>query len=282
MAEYQTTIQLADAIERGSGMLELAVYSGTPSYLNVGAISGLEIAENMEVSKEENDNVDAEDFVTKHRVSIKANLHEGGRVAIGAILRGSFDTTTSVAASKVDDFEQVVASGAWAYNTRIEFTHQNADGTAPQIDATSTPTVAGSVDGPLVKNTDFMYDKDAATGRWGIIVIDSATVTTLVQSITITYDYTPATSKLTKTGNKSALPYFLARITTKNDGNAVVYTYFKCKITKGYELKYPKDDDADRRIKYPIEFEARQDITYNPDSDGNGYLYSKSQEGGLS
>jgi len=93
----------------------------------------------------------------------------------------------------VEDYEQTVNSGSWAFNGFIPFTYQDADGTAPTI-----VSVTGSEDSTLTVNVDYIVTQHD-DGRWGIVVLDSTTVTTIEQNIVIVYDYTPAAS-LTLTG----------------------------------------------------------------------------------
>jgi hypothetical protein len=72
-----------------------------------------------------------------------------------------------------------------------------------------------------------------------------------------------STNTKIQSGNKSALPYFMVRITTKNDGNPVYLTAYKCQINKGYGFDYKKDDDDDRRMETPVEILASTDSTRN-------------------
>jgi len=65
----------------------------------------------------------------------------------------------------------------------------------------SSATIA--IDGELELDTDYFVMKDQ-DGIWGIYIIDSATITTESQIITLLTDYTPAASKTLKMGTKSA------------------------------------------------------------------------------
>jgi len=94
-------------------------------------------------------------------------------------------TVNPIAAAPVPGAVQVVASGAWGYNDFIPIEHQNGAGTIITINS-----VTGSVDGVLVAETDY-FEGQNELGIWGIFIINSVTVTTEVQNITINYDYTP-------------------------------------------------------------------------------------------
>lgn len=100
------------------------------------------------------------------------------------------------AGDAVTGYEQTVNSGSWSYNTFIPFTYQDGDGTILTINS-----VTGSVDSTLAVNVDYITQQHD-DGRWGIVVLDSATVTTKAQNIVINVDYTPAAS-LTLTGGTS-------------------------------------------------------------------------------
>lgn len=108
-------------------------------------------------------------------------------------IMGGLTVTTPQAGVIVDDHVQLVPSGTWKWNVFIQANKQNGDKSLLQIDATGVPTVSGSVDGALVADTDFSMVQDEE-GEWGIIIMDSATVTTEAQELTYTYDYTPNAS----------------------------------------------------------------------------------------
>lgn len=279
MPEYQTTVQDLGAILRGSGMLEIAAVSATPSYVDVGAIQGLKFSEELEVNAEENDNTDSTDRVTKQTAVVSATLMEPISDAIRTLMRGDLDTRSSVAAAKVNDHDQTVASGDWAFNQFIECDYQNADGSVLQIDAQGYADVSGSVDGALVNVTD--YDMVKINGKWGIIIKDSATVTTEAQALTISYDYTPAASVTYKTGNKADLTKFQARITTKNDDNTYIIEFYYGNIRKGMSLEYSKDDDNDRRVGMPIELIFKTLPSGSGAAANEGMVYGTTQISGF-
>jgi len=113
-----------------------------------------------------------------------------------------FATVTPVAATIVEDYDQVTVADAFDFNEFIECEFQNADGTVLQIDTSGHPTVSGSTDNALSYGTDFLVVKNGQ-GKWGIIILDTVPVTTMDQVFTISYDYTPAASKTLKMGNAS-------------------------------------------------------------------------------
>jgi hypothetical protein len=64
-------------------------------------------------------------------------------------------------------------------------------------------TLTGSTDGLLTVNSDYFVMQNEQ-GIWGFYVKDTAPVTTLLQSLTAEFDYTPAASVTLKMGAKSA------------------------------------------------------------------------------
>ena len=103
-----------------------------------------------------------------------------------------FTTTSSdVAGSLVSGATQVIASGTKAFNEFTAITNQNGSGAAITVNS-----VTGATDGLLVADTDYVVTKDA-DGTYWIVIIDSATVTTMAQNFTIDLDYTPNASENT-------------------------------------------------------------------------------------
>lgn len=110
----------------------------------------------------------------------------------------------------------------------ILIANQNGDGSA-----VSVTTVVGSVDGALVAGTDYDVVQDAS-GKYGIQLISGGAITTLTQTFTITYDYTPNASRvLGYCSQAKAKPFQLLRfvscVDTFEEGgvtkNKVNYVY---------------------------------------------------------
>lgn len=68
-------------------------------------------------------------------------------------------------------------------------------------------------------------------------------------------------------GAATEIPYFMARITTKNNGEPFYLTAYKCQLQKGFNFQYQKDDGEDTRIQNPLEILGRTD------SNRNGYVW---------
>jgi hypothetical protein len=257
MAAFQSTVQELAARLKGSGILEIAAYdaasvaalaastaaSDAISWKNVGSIEGLKMKEDIKATQLKGDNALEEKYASDQTLAISFNQREAASEDVRAILRGALDVSgTPVAAGAVSGFSQVVASGGWAFDKFIPFSRQN--GSKAKITPTS---VTAGTNGLLVLGTDYaIVEQSPGSGIWGIVIWDSSTVTTIAQTITIVYDYTPYASQTTYSGGKTTIPYFMARITnTDENGLLVRFWAYKCAIDGGYDLAFKKDDDAD-------------------------------------
>lgn len=272
MPEYQTSIQDLTAILRGSGKLEISPYQASPSWLDCGSLSGLEVEEKLEVNKEENDNADADELVTSQEVGIKANLHESLKAAVWDVIRSGFDTKSIVAGAEVAgavyDFEADSTDDEGIFI----LPGQNANGNKQTISSISQDPEGTPV--ALTVGDDWVQVKDSA-GRWGLKFIAGAGYDP-TELIRVTYTYTPPASIKYVSGDKVELPWFMVRITTKNDGSTFYFTGYKAKIRAGKKFTYPKDDDNDRRVKAPIEIVCKTDPLYHSD-----LVYETVQTGGM-
>ena len=142
------------------------------------------------------------DFVKNMKAAATFEMYQLNLTNIQKLLDGAAEVS-HVDGTIVEDHDQTTVADAYDFNEFIECEYQNADGSVLQIDAQGYPDVSGSVDGALVHETDYFITKNGQ-GKWGIIIIDSATVTTMNQVFTISYDYTPAESYSLKMGAASA------------------------------------------------------------------------------
>jgi len=127
------------------------------------------------------------DYVKNMKATASFTLYQINLTNLQELLDG-IATVSATAGDPATDHQQFAASGAWEYLEFIPFEYQNAAGTVP-----TNITVSGSEDDALVANTDYFVMKNE-NGIWGLYVIDSETVTTEAQVLTIEYDYTPAAS----------------------------------------------------------------------------------------
>jgi len=248
----QTTVQRSGAIKLGSAKVEVGDDVG--SLQNLGAMRGITLSESWDKVEVESDNAGTiKEYIKNQRVAITASLIEIDLEMLNEI-RGGIDTYDTVDGTLVEDHNQVVNSGDWGYNDFIIFDHQNGDNS--QI----TPeSVTGSVDGALVADTDYYVGMNER-GESGIFIIDSATVTTESQNITIVYDYTPVTSKILSSGGKKTINPKVVRLTnTDENGKNLQITVYYAFVEEGITLEFPSDEAEDVMVA-PINLVGKVDV----------------------
>ena len=210
----QTAIQVPEAIRKGS--VRVLIGDDFSSLVDIGALRNPVINSLKEDQRIEFDNADGLDYFIKgDRIQLTADLAEINFDTI-EVLDAGHVTKSTVAGTPVSGAEQVITSGGWNYSTFIPFANQNGNGTSPTLNS-----VTGGTDGALVEDTDFYITQDE-NGKWGIIIIDSADVTTLAQTITIDYDYTPnASKKLTPIATGKKIGKCMRIINTDNNGKSI-------------------------------------------------------------
>lgn len=144
--------------------------------------------------------------VRKNRLngSVTFDWLEGGDPdALENLFKGLI-TKTVVAGTPVAGATDPIDGTGKDFGDFLEIEFQNGDGSALTINS-----VTGSVDGALVADTDFQLVKNGQ-GKYGIAIIDSATVTTMTQTFTVDYDYTPNASSTVAGGtSKVSTPRYV-------------------------------------------------------------------------
>jgi len=250
----QTTVQDPKQIRQGQGMIEVGDDVG--SLVNLGAVDNVKFQETFETVDIISQSTGLIEVRKRnHRCRLTFDQIEINLFNLETI-RGDVDTYDTVAADPVENHPYVVGIGDWGYDEFIELDYQNGDASKITPDS-----VAGSVDGALVLDTDYFIVQDAA-GKWGIVVLDSVTVTTLVQTITITYDYTPAANRYLSTGSESVViaPKVVRITSTDVDGNDLTILIYKARNADGINLEFPPYDSGEP-WKCPIVLEGRRDTS---------------------
>ncbi len=246
---FQTNVQNPAAIRIGSCKLEVEDYPGEfTDMVDVGILKGAKLTVNRQSITIQPDNapeVDVSDQITGAEVT--ATLHEW---TLETLEKLGLGTVTTVTATPVSGQTLVVASGAWDYSTFIPVTDQPG---------ASIASVAGSTDPTLVAGTDYHIITDDE-GVTGIVVLDSDTVTTAAQALTITYGYTPIASKTIKLGGKGSTPKYIAVQMTNTNAAGKKYRYrlFKAKLTSNFEHTFTADAGGEP-AGIPITLTARPD-----------------------
>jgi hypothetical protein len=205
----QTSIQKQGSIRFGSTKLEVG-----PDFLslvNLGALRGMSFNQKVENVVIEFDNTESiKKFKKGLTASFTFQLAEMDMTTY-SIIDDGLVVLSNTAGVLVAGAEQVLASGGWAYNSPVIIANQNGDGSV--IDVNS---VTASVNGALVANTDYFVGFDGQ-GNCVITLVDSATITTLAQTITIDYDYTPNASKNVEFNDFGTKIEKVARITNTDE-----------------------------------------------------------------
>lgn len=252
----QTTVQDAKQIRFDQGKIEVGDNIG--AMVDLGAVSNVKFQETFDIVDVIADSVGIiEPRRRNHKCKLSFDLVEINLARLVTI-RGDADDYDTQAAEIVNNHPYVVGSGDWEFDGFIEYDYQNGDGSKITPDS-----VVGGINGALVLDTDFSIVK-APSGDWGIIILDSETVTTENQTITITYDYTPAANRYLSSGSESiAIAPKVARITnTDVDGDDLVILIYKALNAEGINLELPPYDSGDP-WKVPIVLEGRLDTARN-------------------
>jgi hypothetical protein len=193
---------------------DLYVGSNSGDVVNVGSLRNVRFKAPQERVEINSDNRGTIRNRARMRGQVEAELLEVGNPAILETIFKGMVSKSAVAGSIVNNYVQVEAANSWAYNTFIPFDFQDADGTSVNIDS-----VTAGTNGVLVVNVDY-HVYQHADGRWGIIIVDSATVTTLNQTITIQFDYTPAASQVLTGGTSQTATNRYVKIIGPSEDNA--------------------------------------------------------------
>lgn len=169
---------------------------------------------------------------TRPTINVSATRYESLNPQAREILLGL--TSLNVAGTPVAGQIDTKTSGSRSFGTGFLLSNANGDGTAVTVNS-----VTGSVDGALALNVDYAIGLDGS-GNTVITILDSATVTTEAQDLTIDYDYTPNASVYQSIiSEESDVPSLLVKIETCPDENGLVDTYYVVDSTLDGELATP-------------------------------------------
>ena len=232
----QTDIQKLNSIRFGSAKIEIGDSWG--ALTDIGAIRNLSLNSLAETAEILFDNTDS---IKKGKNGKKFNatfdIAESDLDTIKEMNDGLF-SVANTAGTLVSGASQVVAADSYAFNQFIKIENQNGDGGAITVNS-----VTAGTDGLLVADTDY-YVGQNANGEYGIFILDSVTVTTVSQTQTIDYDYTPNASK-TLTAVDSALKVEkVVRITNANSaGASYTVRLEQCSNVAQLSFPYPSGND---------------------------------------
>ena len=194
-------------------------------------------------------------YVKNMAAEAKFTLFQLFLVNIQELLDGIASNTVGAGAPVVDH-NQVVASGAWEYLRFIPFDGQQAAGTVP-----TNITVVASTDGALVADVDYFVIQNEVDGTWGFYVKDTVTVTTLNQTLTAVYDYTPAASNTMKMGAASdELTAKVVQFSKTINGKVFRVRLWSATNSGGITLGFP-DSSSDEPASMEIIMKGTLDTT---------------------
>ena len=212
-----------NALSKFVGILEVAPQDNPSALQRVASVRGL--VSNFDNTVNAVD-IKADDTGTVFKGFIPEVRFEGtflenaDRDLINLILGG---TTSNVAGTPVAGATQVLSSGSWDVNIAYKIENQNGDGSALTINS-----VTGSVDGALTANDDYDIVK-LSDGDYAIVLQDVASatnLTTIVQDITVDYDYTPnAREDLNFPISFTESPRLYVKITATDDDTSNTRTF---------------------------------------------------------
>lgn len=147
---------------------------------------------------------------------------------------------------------QPIASG-WVLNKLYILSGQNANG------AKQTITSVKYGETVLVAGTDYVQGLDAS-GKWGILMISSATAPTLGQ-IDVTYGYTPAASMRVEMGAPVAtISPKIIRFVKEQNGKKYQVTLFSALMDGGLKVSFP-GANADKPVSIPVTINGKLDTS---------------------
>lgn len=199
--------------------MDISVDSGS-TWNDVGVMAdGVGWTFNYDLSEVENGNAADPDAQAKNMsVAVAPSAFRSWDVSVLQKLSGGLMSTEAVAGTLVSGADQVVAEGAWSFDTAIYLTGQNSAGTAPTINS-----VIGSVDGAGAADD---YDLVLTDGGWYLVPRDGTNFATEAQSLTINTDYTPATGTYLHAGTSSkVLTYYQVRLRHYTDAAFTTFDY---------------------------------------------------------
>ena len=216
------------------GILEVRTAGDTGPFTRLACVRGLVATVDTSANTVE---VNADDCGTvfsgnRPWITIEAELLEDMGVDTVELLLGGLNRT-DVAGTIVAGASQVVTSGSWGYNDPFVIENQNGDGTQLTINS-----VTGGTDGALVANTDYFVWKNS---NWDTIitVIDSTTVTTESQTITVNYDYTPnASEQIEVNSSFTENALFEVKITATDNGKNRTINLTPARFEAPYNMNF--------------------------------------------
>ena len=255
MATFQNTgLVKKPSLILGSLKLEVAERFGGP-YTNVGLGRGFTLTEEVtELAVQVDNGPDPISGISRQEIVLAGELVEQHLPTLHMI-RGGLDTLTSVDGTAVTGATMTLAPGNWDVSTFIPLLHQSVD----ENDTTVT-SIAGSAAGTLTEDTDYVV-MDDGTGVVGVIMIGT-NVDVDDDTLTITYGYTPATSRKLSSGGRGSIEGRAWKLTNINeDGDSRIWHIYNGFFVPGGAQTFQSDNADDPISIYPITVRGKVDST---------------------
>lgn len=248
----QTTVQNANTVRFGSGMLEVGETVGT--LVNLGAMTGINFEESWDTVSIMSDNAGLiTQRIKNHQAKISGDLIEIDLENL-YLIRGGLDIYADADTTPVAITNEAVTLTDTDF---IRLAHKNAAGTeVASITVTSTSGGGTTYD----RDADYVVSVDSE-GWTGIARASVASDIADNATVYVDYTYTPVTSKTLTTGGLATIDPRVVRITnTDENGKIFRITVYKATNETGIKLEL-QSDDADDPNSIPIELTGTLDTT---------------------
>ena len=198
-------------------------------------------------------------------VAASFDLADLNPTALGALSGGLLTTTTTTSAANTSVPNQVIASGDWAFSTPVALVLETSSTDDTPLIASASPTidsVTGSEDNELTVAVDYdiIVDSSSYSG-YSIIVKDSATLTTIAQSITIAYSSVTPTASVTMTAGHNNYSPSSIGLQLYSAAQGKTFTMYNVNIDSGsYNFGF-KASDSDGADVMTLSFTGSEDVT---------------------
>jgi hypothetical protein len=238
----QTSIQKEASIRFGSGKLEMGASFG--ALTNLGAVRNLQfnsLKEDVEIPFDNTNPL--KKFIKGIDCSITVDIAEVDMTTF-SLTDAGWAVVTATAGAIVAGATDTLGVNPFVANYEYDVLNQNSD-----LSVLTINSVTGGTDGALTADDDYHLVKNANNGHWCIVmntVAGGGTLSTLAQTITVDYDYTPAASKDVTFNDFGTKTLKVARITnTDSSGNTFVMDIENVTNTEPWVLPFVADDAND-------------------------------------
>jgi len=198
-------------------------------------------------------------------VAASFDLADLNSTALAALSGGLLTRTTTTGSANTSVPDQVIAASAWAYNTPVALVMETSSTDSTKLIASASPTltsVTGGTDGALTVADDYdIIVDDSEYGGFSIIVKDSATVTTVAQTLTIVYASVTPTATATMTAGHNTYSPSSIGLQLYSAAQGKTFTMYNVNIDSGsYNFGF-KASDSDGADVMTLSFTGSEDVT---------------------